>query len=540
MVGGVQGLALTFQQPEDVSAQASCYYGNTGFCTWTHNATGGNSYIYTTNDYIGVYSVTPLPMTYSAATKTGIWMFAQLFDSAFNVLDSPQFNTGAGRWEMKMIGGTAHYYQNGVERGTSHSLAVNPSYMVWGGGSPGTVDDIIWGSTGSKYIFGMPETGYYLMKDIINPAASGFYRVNTTNSTGAPTSIASTSMTSTFGKGSGDNETVCLENYGAGCYQNYYTGTAYAGVITWNLTAFFESTAPYGLYDTTIRTQVPSTDPYVLSERIPYIGSGASIQFDKNSYAVGEEATLTVIISDGYYDTATYDYSVVIQDIWGTKVYDSPITFGITPYTGHAYHTWVDTNDEGLYYGLIYATRKSDNVDILMNYDSADLNSVLVVEGYVFNAEAATVLSGATVNVTQGTTTDSLTSAADGNYSSTSAFSANQPTTIVASKTGYETYQHVFTPLYAGSIQINLTLMPTTPTFSGVALGGIARTPPYNRTIGSATITITNANATYTVTTNSAGYYIKNYMRPNEWWNVIGSKTGFGNSSTYNKLVVGI
>jgi hypothetical protein len=82
--------------------------------------------------------------------------------------------------------------------------------------------------------------------------------------------------------------------------------------------------------------------------------------------------------------------------------------------------------------------------------------------------------------------------------------------------------------------------MPTSLTFSGVALGGIARTPPYNRTIDSATITITNANATYTVTTNSAGYYIKNYMRANEVWNIWGAKTGFGNSSTYSKLVVGI
>jgi hypothetical protein len=176
-----------------------------------------------------------------------------------------------------------------------------------------------------------------------------------------------------------------------------------------------------------------------------------------------------------------------------------------------------------------------------MNYDTADLSSNLIVSGYVFNAETAAVISGATVNVTQGSTTDSLTTAADGNYSSVSAFTANAPTTIVASMTGYETYQHVFTPLYAGSIQINLTLMPTSPTYTGIALGGIARTPPYNRTINSATVTINKTGiGNYITTTNSVGYYIQNSMPNGTIWDIWGSKTGFSNSSIYQKLVVGI
>ena len=382
------------------------------------------------------------------------------------------------------------------------------------------------------------------MKDILNPAASGFYRVNQTNPNGSPTLITSTTFTSTFGKNSNTSETVVLSSPTGGSGLTYSTGTAYAGEIQWNLTQFFsQSTTGYGLYRTDINPQTDSPG-FATSDWIPYVGSGANIQFDKNSYAVGETATLTVTISDAYYTVVTSPH-VVIQDIFGTEVVDdTTITFtqiGGGDWVGTSTYTWTDDNDEGVYFGLIYATYSGS--DVLMNYDTADLNSNLIVSGYVFNAETAAVISGATVNVTQGSTTDSLTTAADGNYSSTSAFTANAPTTIVASKTGYETYQHVFTPLYAGSIQINLTLMPTSPTYTGIALGGIARTPPYNRTINSATVYIQNATDghNYTATTNAAGYYIQNYMAgASHWFDVWGTKTGFSNSSIYQKLVIGV
>jgi len=538
MVVGVQGLALDFQNPSDFSAQVSC----TGACSWGHNISGGNSWV---NSGAGaVLNSDPLAMTYSAATfdASGNTGCCWLYDANGVSLSSGTCSLWGGRNELKIIGGYAKWYTNGVDIGENQAVSQNPSYVYWNYNTH-KIDDVIWGSTESKYIFGMPENGYFLMKDILNPSASGFYRANQTSPTGAPTLIASTSMTSTFGKGSGTNETVELFSQSGGTKQNYYTGTAYAGSIYWNLTALFASDMQYGLVQSTIHDQVPNTAPYVVSDTIPYIGSGASIQFDKNSYAIGETAILTVVVSDSYYNTATYSYHVVIQDIYGTEVYDAPISFSASPHTGTANYQWATTDNEGVYYGLIYAKRLSDNVELLMNYDTADLNSNLVVNGYVFDAQNATVLSGATVNVTQGTTTDSLTSAADGNYSSTSAFSANQPTTIVASKTGYETYQHVFTPLYAGSIQINLTLMPTSPTYTGIALGGIARTPPYNRTINSATVYILNTTDghSYTATTNAAGYYIQNNMAgASHWFDVWGTKTGFSNSSIYQKLVVGI
>jgi len=549
MVVGVQGLALDFQNPSDFSARVSC----TSTCTYFQNASGGNSFIRTSG--IGyVISQTPLVMTYSATTLTeGNTIFVRLYDSSHTLMDTLT-TTGVyavplySRCELKIIGNQAYLYVNGVQKAVGAPLLINPSYIGWMGyddgmGSPpGSVDDIVWGDTESRYIFGMPENGYFLQKDILSPASSGFYRTNQTVANGSPTLIFSTTFPSTFGKNGGNTETVILTSPTSGTQLTYSTGTAYAGSIQWNLSQFFASNANYGLYQTEITPQLNSSG-FATSDWILYIGSGASIHFDKNSYAVGETATATVIVSDGYYDLATYSYHVVIQDIYGTEVYDAPISFSASPHTGTATYQWATTDNEGVYYGLIYAKRLSDNVELLMNYDTADLNSNLIINGYVFNAENATVISGATVNVTQGVTTDSLTTPADGNYSSTSSFSANAPTTIVASKSGYETYQHVFTPLYAGTIQINLTLMPTSPTYTGIALGGIARTPPYNRTINSATVYILNSTDghSYTATTNAAGYYIQNNMAgASHWFDIWGSKTGFSNSSIYQKLVVGI
>jgi hypothetical protein len=551
LVVSVQGLSLNFQNAGDAS-QISCldYASTGGTCTWAQNITGGNSY-FTLANYGGIQSATSSAQTYSAASinkKLPSVIRIRLYDSAMGLLQERdiQGNLATGvfqRVEIKIIGASPHYFIDGVDTFTGAAIVSNPAYILYVGTNDASIDDTIWGDTGSKYIFGMPESGYFLMKDILNPAASGFYRVNQTSPTGAPTLIASTSMTSTFGKGSGTDETVTLFSQSGGTAQSYQTGTAYAGSIYWNLTALFASDMQYGLVQSTIHDQVPNTAPYVVSETIPYIGSGASIQFDKNSYAIGETALLTVVVSDSYYNTATYSYHVVIQDIYGTEVYDSPISFSTSPHTGTASYQWATTDNEGVYYGLIYAKRLSDNVELLMNYDTADLNSNLVINGYVFDAETTNPITTAVVNVTQGTTTDSITTPADGNYTSTSAFRSNQLTTIVASKTGYDTYTRAFTPLYAGSMQINITLMPTVPTHSGIALVGIARSPPYGRTINSATVDIQNTTApygSYSVTTNSVGYYIKNSMPNNYLWDIWGSKTGFSNSSIYQKLVTGI
>lgn len=546
LVASASGLALDFQNPSDFTAHIYC----SGTCTWTQNTSGGNNYLSPLSSN-AFFSNTPLPMTYAAFsttdqyTTTG-WLIYFKDGSGTSMgavgLGTTGTNHPTNRLEVKMVGGSpinATIYVNGELRGYLDGLTQYPSYI---GFSPSLFDDVVWGTTSPRYVFGMPQEGYFIMKDVLNPAASGFYRVNQTDPTGAPTLIYSTLFPSTFSKPNGDPQLVTLTSPSGGYGLSYNTTNLWAGTIYWNLTEFFsQSTTRYGLYRTDINPQDDSPS-FATSAWLPYIGSGASIEFDKGSYAVGETATLTATISDSYYSAITSPH-VVIQDIFGTEVQDdTSITFtqGMDgDWVGTSTYTWTDGNADGVYFGLIYGTYGGE--DVLMNYDTADVSSNLIVSGYVKDAETTSFISGAMVNVTQGSTTDALTSSVvDGNYTSVSTFSADAGTTIVASKSGYETYQHVFTPLSAGSIQINITLMPTSPTFTGVALGGIARSPPFNRTIDSATITISNTSAgTLTATTNSAGYYIVNDMPNNYIWSIVGTKSGFSTSETYLKLVVG-
>ena len=543
LVGGAQAYwSLTFQNPSAFSAQIKC----TGACYYFQNATGGNNYVITNNAAI-IKSLTPLPMTYSAATVSGgDGVAASLYDSTGAQMALLAPYTPTGRAELK-VGTTATLYVDGTPYATSGALSQNPSYIGWsevrvGGDLNGTVDDVIWGDTAPRYIFGMPESGYYLMKDMVTPSASGFYRVNQTNPNGSPSLIYSNFFPSTFGKNSGTNETVVLTSPTGGTQLTYATGTAYAGTITWNLTKFFAQNPPYGLYQTTINPQLNSPG-YAVSSWIPYIGDGASIWWDKNNYTQGQTATISVNVGDQYYDLSKYSYYIKITDANLGLISSQVVTLTpSSPHTGNIQYTWTSNNVDGQYYGMLWATPKAGGNDILMNYATAGLSSILTIDGFVFDAQTTNPIVGATVNITQAATTDTVLSGSNGNYTSVSSFTANAPTTLNATAVGYEAYQAQFTPLYAGELQINITLMPLNTTYTGIALGGIARSPPYNRTVDSAIISIQNATAggNYTATTNSVGFYIQNNMPNSYIWNIWGNKTGYQGSPIYQKLVVGI
>lgn len=564
MVVGVQGAALDFQNPSDFIQQMECKnnYHPTS-CSWIESATGDNNLLQTNGcnqDY--VVATSPLVMTYSAANLMyGTHMVAYLLDVNGDLIyngGTPaicggQYSWGVGRYELKMNGGYCEMWKNGVLIETSSvTFPQNPHYVAWHGwwqfqsicyaGGYGGMDDIVWGDLTPRYVFGMPENGYFIMKDVLNPAASGFYKYNISDPSN-PTLIYSNYFHSTFSKPWINDEIVTFDSPTGGTQLTQSTGTVMTGTLTWNLTQFFAQNPAYGLYRTGINPQTNSSG-FATSAWLPYIGSGATINFDKNSYAVGETASITVTVSNNYY-TALHNYNVTIQDIYGTQVFtDTSLSFTQLPsldWQATTQYTWTDANVEGVYFGLIYADLVSDNTHVLMNYATTGLSSNLIIDGYVKDGETTNIISGASVNVTQGSDTDALTSGIDGNYTTGIDFSANAPTTIVASAAGYETYSTTFTPLYAGEIEINITLMPTTPTFSGIALGGIVRTPPYNRTVDSAMVTINKTGVgNYVVTTNSAGYYIQNTMTNGTIWDVWGSKTGYANSSIYQKLVFGI
>lgn len=574
LAAGVQaGISLTFQDPEDFAARILAFEYNSGagsscplgtsIPSWNQNAYGGNSYMITTDCVaynVWYYSTesyfsNPIatPMTYSATTYLGSASIGksavQLYDVGNNLMwDYPYTTpTANDRLELIVIGGSAYLYSNGASIANA-VVSQNPSWIAWGSHAPNTLghfhgeiyyDDTIWGTAGtdSKYIFGMPEAGYFLMKDIINPAASGFYRANQTDPYGAPTLITSTTFTSTFGRGEGAGyataEDVVLENYGAGVWQTVSTGTKQAGTINWNLTAFFASAAPYGLYDTTIRNQVPAT-PYVLSERIPYIGSGATVVFDRATYSSSDTAILTYLVTPTYWDPATYTYRIRIVDIYGAEKYTSAITSA----SGSVSATLTDTTySDGVYYGLI--ERVQGSTVVLMNYATMTVVGYNVLGGYVMNAETGAVLSGASVNVTQGTTTAATLSLPSGAWNSTGNWLSGTAMAIVTTLAGYTTDSLSVTTLTARSVALNISLMPTVPTTTGVSVGGVVRDSAYSRPVIGATYHVKNGTE-YTATTNIAGFARVDGLVSGTLYDVWSSKTGYANSTTAQKLVVGI
>jgi len=536
--------ALSFQQQEDFTVRSESITSE-----WIRNTSGGNNFVRGIagigDTVVELMSAPPgAPMTYAAftTTSTGVRdVYVKFFNSNYLPIGVAVqlVTTMPSRIEVKIFdGGVVKYYVNGAHQ-NNQIVATNPSYVAF---TANTVDDAIWGSSqplldnaSDKYIYGVPEIGsdgsfyYYIMKDFTNPAASGFYASN-------GTLLYSYAMSTTFSKCNGNNDTMELQSLGGGLSViTAYTGNVYTGSNTWDLTAFFAANPNYGLYS------VHSPSSLIYSDPILYIGNGATISWDKTSYAVEETAQITYAVSSGaYWNTAIYDYRIDVLDIYGTVINTYPVTIQSSTIS----HQWADDDNLGVYYAAIIARPKTGTTtadDIWMNAAITNVDAYLNINGYVFDAETENPITGALVNVTQGLDSYLTTTVADGNYTAT-GLSSGATVTINAGKSGYETYLHQFTPLRAGNLEINITLMPTNPAHSGIALGGIARSPPYNRTINNALVTIQNASApygNYTVLTNSVGYYIKDYMPNNYWWNIWGSKTGFSNSSIYQKLVVG-
>jgi hypothetical protein len=313
----------------------------------------------------------------------------------------------------------------------------------------------------------------------------------------------------------------------------YQTGTEYTGTIEWNLTQFTSTSQAngYGLYATKIVNQIPTTAPYVVSHTIPYIGSGASIQFDRNTYSTGDTATVTYAITDGYWDTTTYAYTIDTQDIYGTII----DTQTVTTQTGTKSVEFSDTDVLGVYYTVLKAT-PTGGAAIWMNYDAADLNAYITYSGYVMNAESGAVISGANLNVSQGSSYLETISAADGNWSSTNNWLSNSAMRINTTAAGYVQDIRAFTALSAKAIAINISMMPDPPTSVGVTIGGIVRDDQFGNPITGATYHV----GSNTATTNIAGFARVGSLVHGTVYDVYSTKTGYSDSTHHSVTAVGI
>lgn len=542
--------STTFQGSGDLATNFDCL-GSSATCVWVENATGGNSYVNVLAYAVGngmIINKDPEPTTYAAATLVRSLAgpeqtVVDLYDGSMTQIGV--LFPGAGtnmRCEVFVAGGYASLYCDGKFKYKA-AVSSNPSYIGWAtetvmgvGTSTTLIDDIVYGSTENKYIFGMPRSGMFIRKDMVNPAASGLYYEN-------GTLAATHNMSTTWGVGSSNaSQTVILKEWSSGTTSQSVTTAAgtQAGTISWAIydAIINNPNSPYGYYVTTIDGSGE------VSDVIPYISYGASVAFDQTRYARGDTAIITYAVdSGGYWDTSAYAYRLDVLDVYGNVV----DTQTVTTRTGSKSVTFTSSDTLGVYYAVLIAKPTGGN-DIWLNLDTAELTGYLVLTGNVYNAETAAYIPVANVSITQGSTVYNKVTAVDGNYTTDAAFVSGATISVNVTSSGYLQYTDTFTPLEGKTIGLNFTLIPNPATVSGVALGGVVRDNVYGRPIPNVD-SVTAANSTYsqsyTVSGNSVGYYLIDdsvgaHLVNGRCYTVTATKVGYTSVSSYFKCVVGV
>ena len=506
---------------------------------------------YPSAQYVNIKSKDPYIFTYLAfdlATDldySGIeYLRVYFYDSGNNLIfSSTPIGGSTGRTEFKIVGGSVSQYTNGLLYKTyTPALSVNPSYFYIVAGNAQFsvyIDNIITGVVGSgdNYITGSLPSNWTIQRDLINPAATGVYAWSGT----AWVLVSSNYFYGTASKETTDSKTVTIRHMG-GTPINTTSGlTANYNVLTYDLAQFLSTstsvgvTPPDGLYSVSWDSMSP---PNWFADTFWIISSGATVNWGQDTYAQSDVATITYAISTGYYDTAVYDYALVVTDVYGT----AKSTITISAQTGTQSVTLAPaTFADGVYYVQLKATKKSDSSVYVMNYDSMTLVGYVLFNGYVMNAENGTVLSNAYVNITQGSSNKGQFSIAGGLWNSTNNWLSGTSINLTTNKTGYTSDIIVFTPLAGRSINLNISLVPSAPSYTGIAVGGVVRDNVYYNPVVGATYHVKNVTE-YTATTNIAGYARVDSLPNvnNILYDVWSTKSGFASSNVSQIVAVGV
>jgi hypothetical protein len=522
----------------DVSGTCSvCYSGIFGYgtqpgnegvkfgtTTSTPDNTGPTFGLKNQNPFMTTYAAATFPQ---AATASGTYVcnFVKGFDQNNNQIFVRYENEGAGtftgRIEVITDGANARIYQNGVLRKTVTGLTQNPSFIQWGlepcssgidyytGARYTYIDDVVYGETENKFVLGLPESGdngYIVYDDILGDSNDGVvFEINYTM-------VNANYMYGTWARGNASyqgeqpNQSIQLINAATkDVYAEYYTGTGYYGTLTINAKAdLIDAKAPQGYY----QLYMPGTGTF--SNLIEFRSSGATVNFDKDKYSVGDISTVIYYVLDGgYWDPSLFSYKVVILDSY----YQFKQNTTLTESSGTITYDFTEDDAEGVYHAWLIATNH-DGYEYVLGSDYAELVAYFGYGGTVHDCITELPLSGVNVNVTQGLTAPyNASSGFDGNYTTGPLFTTGSSVFFNVTKSGYNPYQYSFVPLSSGTVRdLNLTICPSVGSgdTGGIGIGGVIRDATIGRPIGGANVSLYNQSNTqqYFKLTNIAGGYL--------------------------------
>jgi hypothetical protein len=253
---------------------------------------------------------------------------------------------------------------------------------------------------------------------------------------------------------------------------------------------------------------MPGTGAF--SNLIEFRSGGATVNFDKDEYSVGDTGTVIYYVLDGgYWDTSLYSYKVSILDSYYQFIQNTSLTAS----SGSVTYDWTEDNPEGVYHAWLIA-QNHDGYEYILGSDYAELVAMFGYGGTVLDCITALPISGANVNVTQGMTAIyNGTSGSNGNYSTGPIFSTGSSVFFNVTNSSYNHYQYSFVPLSSGSVyDLNLTICPSVGRgdVGGIGIGGVIRDATIGRPIEGANVSLTNVSNTqqYFKLTNLAGGYL--------------------------------
>ncbi|MDD3961315.1 MAG: hypothetical protein PHT77_05585 [Bacteroidales bacterium] len=556
VMGSVSPIKTDFQDYTAISGPATegDWYFPSSLTTVTSPDTYGHIYSKiscdaTDNTYI--QSTSGIQFIYAAFTVKKLGgvnppkIKITLYNSVGSVLGTYGYYEGVTttgtRMEVVVSGGTVYVYADDVLY-TSGAVTVNPSYIrINDLGNTNShvvsVDDIILGYADDSTIIGSIPPDWFIREDSTAPANRGLYQLNTTDPTGIPTLKNSNYFGLSYGRSAPDATTLTITNPSGTAVKSYPVANMSCECVI-PITALSVGGAPIQNGKWSVSLADSSTTSYFWVTT-----SGAYVAWSADEYGMGDPATVTWDVTNDAWNVASpgehYFFHLKIIDIYGTEKYNGLIT---TQTGSYSFNWSSSTYDTGVYYAEITRTNSLAPITTsILNWDETELTGYVKFQGKVYDAESTAELGTALVSMAQLGTDNTYTTAANGTYV-IGGFLTGSEIVVNVTKSGYTRYNYSFTPLQAKTIDLDFALVPTTPTFSGVAIGGVARDTTYGGLIPNASVYVWNASESYVKVANPRGYYIcdngHSCSLSYKLYNVQGNKTGYSVSDIY-KVVTG-